>query len=82
MFRTRDPQLLRRAAAARAVLPDVEPEDRPLLLSLVCWPPTELLVAERAAAEDGGSVQGRLRGAAGRRRRRALNAATRQRVEQ
>jgi hypothetical protein len=52
MFRTRDPQLLRRAAAARAVLPDVEPEDRPLLLSLVCWPPAALLVAERAAAED------------------------------
>jgi len=82
MFRTRDPQLLRRAAAARAVLPDVEPEDRPLLLSLVCWPPAALLVAERAAAEDGGSVQRRLRRAAGRRRRRALNAATRQRVEQ
>jgi hypothetical protein len=52
MFRTRDPQLLRRAAAARAVLLDVAPEDRLLLLSLVCWPPAEVLVAERAAAED------------------------------
>jgi hypothetical protein len=52
MFRTRDPQLLRRAAAARVVLPKLDLEDRVYLLSLVVWPPERVLAAEQAAAAD------------------------------
>jgi hypothetical protein len=52
MFRTRDPQLLRRAAAARVVLPKLDFEDRIYLLSLVVWPPERVLAAEQAASAD------------------------------